>query len=177
MVVVMASTFAWLVAGIALVAISVPMTIVVWRKVSNPELLAAAVDDAVAGGRDIRSADARRAGMRWPVVTIPGIWFLALLSWPRTIDHVIRGEWNVITSGEVSAWAQLAYYVILGGLALCVILGFSLYYWNWPKIFVHPYFRQDPGYLAATHMRADGVDVDAIYEASAARWRSRQSNR
>ena len=169
----MASTFGWLIIGLVMVIIGITVTTIIWRRIRDPERLVVLIDEAVAQGRDMRVPDSRRAGMRWPVMAIPGFWFIALVSWPRTIDHLIRGEWNVITSDPSSAWADVAFYSILGGIGLCVFLGLTICYWNQPKLLVHPYFRADPGLLAARRMRAEGVDVDALYEGSAERWRAR----
>jgi hypothetical protein len=105
------------------------------------------------------------------MVAIPGFWFIALLSWPRTIDHLIRGEWNVITSGPDSVWSDFVFFALLGGIGLCVLLGITICYWNKPKFLVHPYFHGDPGLLEARRLRARGVDVDELYEASAERWK------
>lgn len=174
---VVASTIVWLVLGIFLAISCVPVTLIIGRRVRDPERLVALIDDAVARRRDSRDPDARRAGMHLPVVVIPGYWFLALFSWPRTIDHLIRGEWNVITSGPESEWSNIVSNAILGGFALCVLLGFSIYYWNQPKFLVHPYFHGDPGLLKARRLRARGVDVDEMYEASAERWRERRRRR
>jgi hypothetical protein len=167
----------WLIVGIALVVTSISVTLIIWRRVSNPERLVTLIDDAVARRRDARDPDTRRAGMRWPVMVIPGFWFLALLSWPRTIDHLIRGEWNVITSGPESAWSDMTFYALLGCIGLCVLMGFTIGYWNQPKFLVHPYFHSDPGLLRARRLRAQGVDVDELYETSAERWRELQRRR
>lgn len=115
--------------------------------------------------------------MRWPVMAIPGLWFTFLASWPRTIDHLASGEPNVITSGPASAWVNVAYYVILGGISLSILLSLAVYYWNQPRFLVHPYFQGDPGLLKVRRLRARGVDVDAMYEASAERWRQRRRKR
>ena len=173
----MASTIGWLIVGIVLVVAAIAVTFIVGRRLSDPERLAARVEDAAASGRDVRDPDVRRSGMRWPVMFIPGFWCAALATWPRTIDHLMRGEPNVMTSGPGSPWADLANNSLFGGILLCFVLGLTISYWNQPKYLVHPYFRGDPGLLQARRLRARGVDVDAMYEASAERWRERRRRR
>jgi hypothetical protein len=173
----MASTVGWLIIGIVLIAAAVYASLYIGRRVHDPERLVSFVEEAAERGRNFQDPDARRSGMRWSRMYIPGFWCLALVTWPRTIDHLIRGEWNVITSGAESPWADVAYSLLFGGVLLCVGLGLTINYWNWPKLFVHPYFRRDPGLLRARRMRAQGVDVDVMYEASAERWRERQRRR
>ena len=128
-------------------------------------------------GRSDRDPDAIRSKMRWPVLLVPGVWCAVLTPWPRTIDHLMRGEWNVLTSGPSSQWAEMVAGFLSAGVVLCVVLGFTINYWNRPKFLVHPYFRDDPGLFAARRLRAQGVDVDALYEGSAERWRERRRRR
>lgn len=173
----MVSTVGWLVIGIILVAGAVYVTFAFERRVRDPEYLVGLVSDAASQGRGAKDPDVRRSALRWAGMVPTAFWCLALVSWPRTIDHLIRGEWNVVASGPESQWANTAYNMLYGIIGLCVLLGFTIHYWNQPKFLVHPYFHDDPGLLEARRMRARGLDVDALYEASAQRWRERQRRR
>lgn len=170
----MASTIGWLIVGTLMSIAATAVTCIMWRRVVDPEFLVEKLGQAVEIGSDGRDPDARRSGLRWARVVIPGFWFGALVSWPRTIDHLIRDESNVITSPPGGVWEPVVTGLLYCGLGLCVIFGFTLYYWNKPRILVHPYFKGDPGILKARRLRLEGVDVDALYEASAERWRAKR---
>jgi hypothetical protein len=172
----MVSTVGWLVVGIILVAGAVYVTFVFERRVRDPQYLVRLVSDAASKGRGAKDPDVRRSALRWPVLVPIAFWCLALVSWPRTIDHLVRGEWNVVTSGPESPWVDTIYNLLYFGIGLCVLLGFTIHCWNQPRFLVHPYFHGDPGLLKARRMRAQGLDVDGLYEASAERWRERQNN-
>jgi hypothetical protein len=173
----MASTVGWLIIGIVLIGVAVYVTFMFGRRVRDPEYLVALVEEAASQGRGAKDPDVRRSALRWPALVPTVFWCAALFPWPRTIDHLMRGEWNVVTSGPESPWADAAGDLLFGGIWLVIVLGFVIHYWNQPKFLVHPYFRGDPGLLAARRMRAQGVDVDDLYRASAERWRARHRRR
>ena len=172
-----ATTVGWLITGIVLVIAAIFVTYMFARRVRDPQYLVTIVEEAAAQGRGVQDPDVRRSAMRWPVMVPIAFWCLALVSWPRTIDHLMRREWNVVTSGPESPWVDMVYNLLFGGIALCAVLGLVIHFWNQPKYLVHPYFRGDPGLLQARRLRARGVDVDAMYEASAERWRERRRRR
>lgn len=175
--VTVAGTVGWLVVGLGLVAGAVYVTFAFGRRARDPEYLVRLVNEAASQGRGAKDPDVRRSALRWPGMVPAAFWCLVLVSWPRTIDHLVRGEWNVVTSGPESPWVNTAYNLLFCGVGLSIALGFTIHYWNQPKFLVHPYFHGDPGLLEARRMRSQGVDVDELYEASAERWRERQRRR
>lgn len=164
----MFSTVGWLIWGILTVPAATVVTVVLVRQFKDP------------GGTVNRlphdDLDVRRARARAGIMIIPGIWSLAAYSWPGTIDYMAQREWNT-ARGTSSDWVEVVEAALGFCVALCVVVGLGLYFLNRPKLLIHPCFRGDPGLLRARRLRAEGVDVDALYEASAERWRERQRRR
>ncbi|MGI5191233.1 hypothetical protein ACQEVI_24055 [Promicromonospora sp. CA-289599] len=66
---------------------------------------------------------------------------------------------------------------IIVAMVLSIFLVILIVQFNLPKFLVPPHMRADPGFWQVKRLRVRGVDVDALYEASAEQWRERRDRR
>jgi hypothetical protein len=95
-------------------------------------------------------------------------------AWSILIDRVTQG-WVAFRSGVAySNEAEMAVLVSVSLMLLSGIAATSMYWFGRPKVLMPPQMRGDPGLFQARRLRAKGVDVDALYDVSAARQRKRR---
>ena len=108
---------------------------------------------------------AARRGLGPMAVLLSGVCGFA---WSILIDRVAQG-WVAFRSGVAySDGAEVAVLVFLCVTLFGAMAAASVYWFARPTALLPPQMRDDPGLFHARRLRAKGVEVDALYGASAA---------